>query len=843
MVGKLNLYLRLKPSLSSTADTSYFKINNNTEIQLLVPPNNREPYSFTEIFNKENDEVSSILSKQSIESALQGTNVTILAIGSKLTGKTHTIFGDLSPKGIKSSLSYSIVASLFESIRNTPKEKNCSITISFIEVDNEVVKDLGLAYYKREELRINEVMELLLGQDLEIKDVAGRGYVQDVCILQIMNPEEIVDIVSMGFKMKELIQSEGDCVLCITLSQRIKNDTQSARIYLVDSNSSSGLDISDNPVMTSLKKVLNKVNLTNLRVEVNNIPFKSSKVTYLLQGGLLNSNVCILAHIDTDPLKFRDSQEILNYSRSLIEIDKKIKLTMMARPNSSRTGDWAIRLKEEISELDSNIKKSQNLYEEKLRNFSKLIGIDEDFEVLLAAEKGSKEYDLCRKYREAVQTVKKLTQRNSKLEAKGEKFKKVMNELQILHLNNIEKNKRKMQELKDEIREAKETLEVFDEMKEKTMSEKVLASTENLEKMLYHSHFVLEEKSSGIQTIKTQMENNATDLRNILEIKDLGRAELENEYKKQIIDNEYQHKVQMKSLEDEYLKAFKAKDEEIVVARFETSQKKRDLNTLFSELENEGVNMFEIARLQGKAIYDIEKGKYNNGISPVLIPKTHIPPIPSETKFPIIFSALGSQALEVARVASKKKLQFNYTPKTNSFTNKTLPKEPEKPEYVMETSISSLLDSQVSSIHLGELRSIGTQLQKLIKQNAQKVSDLFMKNKEIEFEIERKSKELEEIVKEKEKYRVSYMKEVRNRMDVADKEAAKFEGNAFMTELGTRPSTQRYLNTASKMMRNIRTTVSGHRLPISLSSAKFDTIRPSTTLQVLKRVSSEKQYQ
>ena len=201
-----------------------------------------------------------------------------------------------------------------------------------------------------------------------------------------------------------------------------------------------------------------------------------------------------------------------------------------------------------------------------------------------------------------------------------------------------------MQELKDEIREAKETLEVFDDMKEKTMSEKVLASTENLEKMLYHSHFVLEEKSSGIQTIKTQMENNATDLRNILEIKDLGRAELENEYKKQIIDNEYQHKVQMKSLEDEYLKAFKAKDEEIVVARFETSQKKRDLNTLFSELENEGVNMFEIARLQGKAIYDIEKGKYNNGISPVLIPKTHIPPIPSETKFPIIFSALGSQA-------------------------------------------------------------------------------------------------------------------------------------------------------------------------------------------------------
>ena len=63
MVGKLNLFLRLKPYMSVAVDTSYYRLNNTTEIQLLVPPNNREPYYFTEIFTEDNETIIRKLSK------------------------------------------------------------------------------------------------------------------------------------------------------------------------------------------------------------------------------------------------------------------------------------------------------------------------------------------------------------------------------------------------------------------------------------------------------------------------------------------------------------------------------------------------------------------------------------------------------------------------------------------------------------------------------------------------------------------------------------------------------------------------------------------------------------
>jgi Kinesin motor domain len=846
MTGKLILSLRLKPSLSSTADTSYYRLNSSTEIQLLVPPNNREPYNFKEISSETNDTIIKSLSKSCAEAVLGGTSISVVAIGAKGSGKTHTIFGDSTGEGIKQSLSYSVVQELFESIKNTPKEKNCSFTVSFIEVDNEIVRDLGTPYYKRDELRMNQIVKLMATQNLEIREVSGRSYVEDACILQVISPDEVIDIINFGFKAKEALHSRGDSIFCITLSQRIKNDIQSARIYLVDFSSSSSLDFTDASPMTCMKNVLNKVNLANLNVQVKNIPFKSSKLTFLLQGGFINSLINLVFHIDTDPQKFRDSYEILNYTKSILEIDKKIHMAMavmMARPSSSKSKDWARRLKEEITDLNLNIKKSQTLYEEKIRNFSKLLNIEEDLELLVLAEKGTKEYEFCRKYREAVESVKNLNARNNELEIKAENTKKVMADLQIDYNNTAEKNRKKILELKYQIIEAKEEIDLYEERKEKTMAEKVMSSTGDLEKKLYQSHLVLEDQSIGIQSLKTQMENNSNDLRRIIDDKEATKSELENEYKKIIMQKDYEHKLNIKAIEEEFRPLIKAKDGEILKNNFMYAQKVRDLNDKFKELQAEAVSLFEIARLQGKAIYDIEKGRFNKGISPVIIPKSHVPPIPNESKFPMIFAALGSQALEIARVSSKSRSKVIVNSvKSNSTINKISIKEPEKPVVEPEPSISTLLETPLDKIKLLEIRPIGTQLQKIIKKNAKKISDIYLEKKQKESEINSLENKISEILSQKNKYQELYAKEVRKRMDKADMEREIYENQAFITELFTRPGTQRNIDMGSKMMRNIHTTVSGHRLPQCTSpSLKFQEIRPSTTAPLfMKKFRSER---
>jgi hypothetical protein len=835
MVGKVSVYLRVKPCPTLTPDSSYYRINSANEIQLLVPPSNRDPYYFNDIYYQENDTISKELSKNCTEAAINGTNVSIIGLGAKGSGKTFSIFGDPNTRHFRNSLCYRVVQDLFDAIRSSPKEKNCSITVSFIDIEGDGVKDLGLAYFKRDEMRVNQVVEGMMAQELEIKDVNGRGYVEDVCIMQILNPEEVPEIISLGLKVRELFQSSGDTVFSITLSQRVKNDIQSARIYLVDFSSSSVMDLSEDSKMSFLRKVVNKVNLTNLSVQVSNIPFKAIKLTQLLQGSLLNSLVMIITHIDADPKRFQDSLAVLNYSKAMVEIDKKVKLTMLSRTNSARTADWARRLREEINELDSNIKKTQTLYEEKLRNFGKLIGIEEDLEVLINAEKGSKEYELCRKHREAMLSLKNLSQRNMDLEVKSENFKKIMNDLQVVHNNNLEKNKRYIIELKNEIREAKDQLEMYEDMKEKNMTEKVMLSTENLKKMFFHSHYLLEEQSAMIQTIKGQMESNTTDIRSILEIKELGKAELETEFKQRIVDNEYAQKQRIKSLEDHYLVSIKAKDKEILSETYACAQKLRDLSYKYSELEAEAVKMFDVVRLQGKAIYEIEHGKFNKGICPVVIPRNHIPIVPDETHFPLVFRALGTQALEVARVSSKVKSQFSFTSKKQPLSmtsSKTFTQETEKkPGPAPEISLSSLMDTPLQGIRITELRSIGNQLQKLIKQNTEKVFDINKTMQEMEVEIKTMGEEMKKIEVEKDRFKECYQEKVRSRIDKAEDGDGKAQGKLFMTEWMSRPGTQRILSTNDKMMRNIHTTISGHRLPLSRSQAiKFDSIRPSTVL-------------
>lgn len=830
MVGHIQLYLKLKPSVLNIPDYSFYKLNGECEFQLLVPPNNREPYIFTKIFEPNDEEGVNKFAKECAECLISGTNSSVLAIGAIDSGKTHTIFGSSSQKKIKKSLSFQTVSTLFESLRSSNKEKSISLTLNFIEIFNEKVKDLGLAYYKRTELHLAEVAEKINQQDLEIKEAAGRSYVEDACIIQILNANELLEVIAMGLRVKEHLKSDGDCVLCITLSQRYKNEVQSARLYFVDFQSTSFLNFSEESSLSSLQKVLNKVNLANLGVPVKSIPFKINKIMYLLQGSILNSIVTLILNLDTDPNKYKESSQILNYSKSVLEIDKKIKMSMKANTSSSRITEWAKRLNEEIADLDQNIKKTQSLYEEKLRLLSKIIGIDEDLELLASAEKGSREYEICKKFREALQTVNNLKTRNEILEKKLEKYNKELNDLNLVQASNTDKNRRQLISLNSEIRELKHKIEDCEVKKEISVTEKLMLNTENLEKMLYESHFSLEEGSALINTLKVNIENNTTDLKNLIEAKDIVKSELENEFKVQIIDNDFFNKQQLISLEDDFKDKMREKYQTIFKESHQYAAKIRELDLRISEFQKEAAALFEVARLQGKAIYDVENGKFNKGISPVLIPRTHIPPVPSKVKFPLIFSALGSHALEVARVSSKLKSLFSYKKSRNQssiISERTYYREIENPGFSIEASIGTLMNTPLDKAGINELRTSGGQLQKIIKKNCEKFMDSSKNIKKMQDEMDAKQSELEKLTNESEKYKEQYQSLIKKRLDETYN-ADRNSGKTFLTDL-SRPGSQKNIVMSTKMLRNVYTTVSGHRLPMSYSQ-KPSTARPLTSM-------------
>ena len=867
MSQKFNTYLRLKGSTQTNSENSFYKIASPTEFQLLVPPNNREPYTFTDIYYEQYNDIGEHIGKTCSESLAVGSNSCVFTFGASKSGKSFTLFGDSAQRGIRTSISYSITQNLFEYMKWAPKEKTCSITASFVEIDNEKVRDLGLAFYRKDELRLNQVLDIVAAQDLEIKEAAGKGYVQDACIIQISSLNDLVETVTLGIKLKEMIRSAGHLILCINFSTRVKLDVKSARVYLVEYQ---GVGNMMNP---DFQKVLNKVYMNTLSIPVKSIPFKSTKLTLLLQCALSKGNSFLIFNIETDPSRFVESRTTLSTMKTLTNIDKKIKLNYLpGMGQTSKMVDWVKRLQDEVQDLEFSIQKSQDLHAEKIKNFSKLLGIEEDIDALILGEKGSREYEFCKKFRESLQTVNNLISRNQELDKKSEKLKTVLNDMRAQQNSNYEKNRKHLSALKTEVLKAKNRLVEFEEKKYDYLAEKLMSSTEMLEKELLTSHYNLEEKSTFLQGITRNMETNTSDLRSVVDIKELGKAEIENEFKTKLMDNDYAYKQNLRSLEDHFVKEMREKEKVIMDESNKCRVVIRDIDEKIASLKEEAINLFLLLKAQGKAIHDISKGHFNQGISPVLIPQSHIPAIPVESKYPILFSSLNSasflQSYHKAKSSSihsssslfrtqrqsltqssqqsarfhntNSNLNFNLNSNSNSNSSIKLfkpfnsltafntKKSPQSQILNTETSITALMSSPVQSATLTEIRALGNGLQGIIKKNIDSFNQTYERIAEVKRQMQELQGTVGELKKEKDGFREKYEKVLRERIDRAGVFSERVAGKVFVVE----NFKDFRLGTGS---RGIKTSVSGERFPgfRSTPNGKVDNFKRVGTAQLL----------
>lgn len=93
---------------------------------------------------------------------MQGISSTVIAFGSANTGKTHTMFGTVEDPGIV----YMILDDIF-SMTNGDQIVSSSITMSALEITNEVIHDLQSVNQKKVELRDD------YGKDIVISGLAS----------------------------------------------------------------------------------------------------------------------------------------------------------------------------------------------------------------------------------------------------------------------------------------------------------------------------------------------------------------------------------------------------------------------------------------------------------------------------------------------------------------------------------------------------------------------------------------------------------------------------------------------------------------------------------------------
>lgn len=89
-----------------------------------------------------------------IESVIQGYNGCVFAYGTTGSGKTHTMTGNTDNPGIM----YLIIKSMFDRIQNEI-DKKFEIKVSYVEIYNEIIRDLLVANSKETYLDLRDDSE------------------------------------------------------------------------------------------------------------------------------------------------------------------------------------------------------------------------------------------------------------------------------------------------------------------------------------------------------------------------------------------------------------------------------------------------------------------------------------------------------------------------------------------------------------------------------------------------------------------------------------------------------------------------------------------------------------
>eukprot|EP01038_Epipyxis_sp_PR26KG_P015951 gene15951-21644_t len=267
-----------------------------------------------------------------VNQAMEGFNGTIFAYGQTGSGKTFSMMGTEDNKGIIPQLNDNLwnkIASVLN-IGNQPK--GCTtkfmVTVSFLEVYNEEIKDLLNPSDKK----------------LTIHENPQKGiYVQDLCELIVRDSNDVMKLISQGNTVRRVAStnmndqsSRSHSVFTIRIEQKnttelpgglTREQTIRAKVNLVDlagserasKTGASGATLKEganiNLSLMTLGNVINSLSEGKKKGAKKVIPYRDSKLTRLLQESLGgNAATVMIASISPADYNYSETIGTLKYA-------------------------------------------------------------------------------------------------------------------------------------------------------------------------------------------------------------------------------------------------------------------------------------------------------------------------------------------------------------------------------------------------------------------------------------------------------------------------------------------------------------------------------------------------
>ncbi|XP_075384312.1 kinesin-like protein KIF19 [Tenrec ecaudatus] len=300
-----------------------------------------------------------------VEGILSGYNATVFAYGPSGAGKTYTMLGLDAEPGIY----LRTLADLFQAMEETSDNMDYSVSMSYLEIYNEVIRDL-----------LNPSSGFL-----ELRE-DSRGSIQIAGITEVStsNAQEIMQLLTKGNRQRtqeptatNRTSSRSHAVVQVTVRQcsrgsELAEAVRVGRLFMVDLAGSERASQTQNQgkrmkegahINRSLLALGNCINALSEKSgsRAQYVNFRDSKLTRLLKDALGgNSRTVMIAHISPASTHFEESRTTLLYAYRAKNIKTRVKRNLLSVSyHIAQYTDVISDLRREIEHLKSKVEKQE----------------------------------------------------------------------------------------------------------------------------------------------------------------------------------------------------------------------------------------------------------------------------------------------------------------------------------------------------------------------------------------------------------------------------------------------------------------------------------------------------
>lgn len=326
-----------------------------------------QTFGFDRVFdeNTTQGDVYEATTRGLLDSVMDGYNATVFAYGATGCGKTHTITGTAAQPGII----FLTMQELFEKIDERSSEKTTEVSLSYLEIYNETIRDLLVPGGSKAGLMLREDAN----QSVSVAGLSSHRP-KDV--------EEVMDMIVRGNEYRTISPTEANAtssrshaVLQINLAQKDRNADVNephtmATLSIIDLAGSERASATKNRgdrlleganINKSLLALGSCINALCDPRKKNHVPYRNSKLTRLLKfslGG--NCRTVMIVCVSPSSAHFDETQNTLRYANRAKNIQTKV--TRNVYNVNRHVKDFLVKIDEQmamINELKAQQKDSE----------------------------------------------------------------------------------------------------------------------------------------------------------------------------------------------------------------------------------------------------------------------------------------------------------------------------------------------------------------------------------------------------------------------------------------------------------------------------------------------------